>query len=220
MLYKANDLTPGTRPAVGHLGGEHDAYGIHTSSTKQDKNTTVSRNRPYLDARDASKQGGTNDKASTPVEDEYLIVPNLSAAGSEVTLNGDRCINSSCSVGGGKFHRWCYTDWSKTQGQCCVSECKFRGGKDHQTCFTGASNTDEKACSSRFSAIAVSGQPCLAEHECGLHGYSYYWCYVDIDKNWDYCCQPWHACAKYSTNYDKWCYAGKTKKSKWKYCYY
>lgn len=220
LLYKANDLTPGTRPAVGHLGGELDAYGIHPSSTKQDKNKTVSRSRPYLDALDAHKQGGVNDQASTPVEDEYLIVPNLSAAGSEVTLQGDRCINSSCSVGGGTFHRWCYTDWSKTQGQCCVSECKFRAGKDHQTCFTGASNTDEKACSSRFSAIAVSGQPCLAEHECGLHGKGYYWCYIDIKKNWHYCCQPWHACAKYTKNYDKWCYAGKTKQSQWKYCYY
>lgn len=220
LLYKANDLTQGTRLAVGHLGGELDAYGIHTSSSKQDKSKRVSRRRPYLDALYAHKQGGVNDQASTPVEDEYLIVPNLSAADSEVTLQGDRCINSSCSVGGGTFHRWCYKDWSKTQGQCCVSECKFRAGKDHQTCFTGASNTDEKACSSRFSAIAVTGQPCLAEHECGLHGKKYYWCYVDIYGNWEYCCQPWHACAKYTKTYDKWCYAGKTKQSQRKHCYY
>ncbi|XP_078345590.1 endonuclease domain-containing 1 protein-like [Oculina patagonica] len=40
LLYRAHDLTPVTRPV--HIQ-ESDAFGIHTGSTKQDKNITVSR---------------------------------------------------------------------------------------------------------------------------------------------------------------------------------
>ncbi len=213
LLFRANDL----RLVTTHL----PSIELDTTSKQQKRYKTVSRrSRNNLKVQDDDTQRYTNDPASTPlVEDEYLIVPDLSADGSDVTLNGDRCINSSCSVGGGKFYKSCYTDWQKTEGQCCVSKCKFREGKNYQTCFTNTANTDEKACSSRSSTITVTGKRCLAEHECGLHGYSYYWCYVDIAKNWDYCCQPWHACAKHSYSY-KWCYAGKTKKSTWQYCSY
>ena len=217
LLFEPHDITAVDKPPH---GGEHDAYGIYTGSAKQAKNKTVLRSRrTHLDEQDDGSRGETSDQTNTPVEDNYLIVPNLAADGSDVTLTGDRCINSSCHVGGGTFHKWCYKDWKKTQGQCCVSECNFRRGKNYQTCYTEPDNSAEKACSSRFSTIAVSAQRCLADHECGLHGYGYYWCYVDLAKNWDYCCQPWHPCDHYGEKY-KWCYAGQTKQSKWKYCFY
>lgn len=214
LLFRAHDLTAATvRPPHTEL----DATAI-----EQNENITVSsRKRKYLNVFHNDTNASKNDQDNTPVEDEYLIVADLSADGSDVTANGDRCVNSSCKVGGGTFHRWCYTDWDKTQGQCCVSECKFRGGKSSQTCYTGASNTAEKECSSRFSTIAVSGKHCLAEHECGLHGYSYYWCYTDLDKNWDYCCQPWHPCDKHDKTAYKWCYRDQSKTgTHWAYCHY
>lgn len=214
LLFRAHDLSQLTTPPPPPQT-EFDA----TSKQEHTIITVLRRRRKYLNTFDNHSQWGTNDEANNPVEDEYLIVPDLSADGSDVTIDGDHCVNSICTIGGGDYYRWCYTDWEKSVGQCCVSECKFRGDKDHQTCFTGVSNTEEKVCSSRFSTITVNGQRCLADHECGLHGSGYFWCYTDIAKNFDRCCQPWHACAKYGETY-KWCYTGETTKSQYKQCYY
>lgn len=174
---------------------------------------------PKLSEVDDVQRQRSNDQASPPPVDEYLIVPNLAADESDVTIQGKRCIDSTCGFNG-KKEKWCYTDWAKSaEAKCCFTQCKFNGGKDHQTCQTNNTKSTETSCSVRYSSINVKGQRCLAEHKCGLHGYSYYWCYIDLDKNWDYCCQPWHVCDTHKYSY-KWCYTGKTKESKDQYCSY
>lgn len=208
---------PGFTSALVPPHTELDAYENHTDSTKQNVDMTVLRRRnKYLDGMDDDKQGGTNDQVISPMVDEYLIVPELSAEGSDITIAGDRCINSICGYSQETTYRWCYTDIKKNYDYCCANKCMFRNNGNNPTCSVG---DRIRACSIRSSIITVKGNRCLPGHECGLHGEIYYWCYVDIAKNWEYCCQPWHACNKYGETY-KWCYAGKNKETAWQKCFY
>ena len=174
------------------------AYGNNTASSKQ--NRTMIR---------------SNDEPITPVQDKYLIVPDLNS--SDMTVEGDRCVNSRCGFNESTSYRWCYTDLEKNYGYCCTDKCLFKENKLLPTCPTGS--VGRVACSMRSSTITVKGISCLPGHECGLHGENYYWCYNDMKKNWNYCCQPWHVCNKYGESY-KWCYVGKYKETKWRSCYY
>lgn len=175
------------------------AYGNYTASSKQNKTITRS-----------------NDQAITPVQDEYLIVSDLNS--SDMTVEGDRCVNSRCGFNERTSYRWCYTDLEKkSYHYCCTDKCVFKENKLLPTCSTGS--VGRVACSMRSSTITVKGISCLPGHECGLHGENYYWCYNDMKKNWNYCCQPWHVCDKNGASY-KWCYVGKKKETSWQYCAY
>ena len=192
----------------------------HTTSKRHNRHKSKKRGRKHLHGMYDEKRKRTSDQATTPEVDEYLIVPDLSLDGSNVTVQGDRCIDSSCGFHGTK-NRWCYTDWAKkSKASCCFTKCTFQTGKDHQTCQTNNTKSTATSCSNRYSTINVKGQRCLAEHQCGLHGYSYYWCYIDVALNWDYCCQPWHPCGEHKYSY-RWCYTGKSKSSStYQYCKY
>lgn len=233
LLYNAKASLPllnRDKPEI--VASDHDSSSLHhVAPNRHIKNKSKKREsswltyrkfrprEPKLDEINEVKQQRSNDQATSPPVDEYLIVPNLAADESDVTIQGKRCINSTCGFNG-KKEKWCYTDWAKsTEAKCCFTQCKFNGRKDHQTCQTNSTKSTETSCSIRYSSVNVKGQHCLAEHECGLHGYSYYWCYIDLDKNWDYCCQPWHVCSIHTNSY-KWCYTGKTKESNYQYCSY
>ena len=233
LLYNAKASLPllnRDKPEI--VASDHDSSSLHhVAPNRHIKNKSNKREsswltylkfrprEPKLDEIDDVKRQRSNDQTTSPPVDEYLIVPNLAADESDVTIQGKRCINSTCGFNG-KKEKWCYTDWAKsTEAKCCFTQCKFNGRKDHQTCQTNSTKSTETSCSIRYSSVNVKGQRCLAEHECGLHGYSYYWCYIDLDKNWDYCCQPWHVCSIHTNSY-KWCYTGKTKESNYQYCSY
>ena len=145
----------------------------------------------------------------------YNVVRKQSEAAS-VTLDGTHCRNGHTCGFYDEDYLWCYTDWSNNWDYCCEDDCDFRNKTSYMWCITG-NNQRWNYCSQRSSVVAISGNPCLQEHECGLHGESYHWCFTDLNKNWDYCCQPWHPCGYHGEKY-KWCYCGRSKKSKWKYC--
>lgn len=216
LLFRPHDLTSVPRPPTEELDSNRNisAYGNDTASTKQNTNMEVLARRDGMD--DDNKKGGANDQVVSLLEDEYLMVQDVSAEGSDITIGGDRCITSSCGYSQGTKYRWCYTDHSNNYDYCCANKCMFRNNGNNPTCSVG---DRIRACSIRSSIITVKGNRCLPGHECGLHGESYYWCYTDIAKNYDSCCQPWHACAKYGQA-KKWCYTGNTKESTKEDCFY
>lgn len=111
---------------------------------------------------------------------------------------------------------WCYTDWSDNWQYCCEDDCDF--GEEGYTYCTTAGNS-WNYCSQTSSMIPIkSERRCLQDHQCGLYGETYYWCYVDLNKNWDYCCQPWDLCRDRKDGYKKWCYTGREKEKSWQYC--
>lgn len=144
----------------------------------------------------------------------YLVIEQYDR---DFTIEGDWCRQDSACGFHGKEYMWCYTDWDNNWDYCCNgSECIFLNGQRYTRCWTGDT---WRSCSIRSSLIAVSGKRCLQDHECGLHGESYYWCYTDLAKSWDYCCQPSHVCDYYGETY-KWCYTGETLQESYQVCHY
>ena len=146
----------------------------------------------------------------------YLVIEQYDR---DFTIGGDWCRQDSACGFHGEEYMWCYIDWHKNNrwDYCCRgSECIFLNGQRYTRCWTGDTWT---SCSIRSSLIAVSGERCLQEHECGLHGESYYWCYTHVGGYWEYCCQPSHVCDYYGETY-KWCYTGEDLHKDYQKCHY
>ena len=234
ILHRNNALINKTREILLKAGAGLLLYRPHGFSslpmTRYELDATSHRNyrtsskpkkskaeKKYHNGMNDDKQEEMNDQAKSLVEDEYLIIPDLSADNSTITIGGDRCRDLSSCAFGGYTYKWCYTDWSDNWDYCCKDKCMFREGYNYLTCETG---DGLKGCSSRSSIFTIKGERCLGDHECGLHGESYYWCYTDIAKHWNYCCQPWHTCEKHKKTADKWCYVGQSRSKRKKYCGY
>ena len=148
--------------------------------------------------------------------DTYMFVPKLNAL-KDMTVNGDYCQPDHKCDYHDNTYKWCKT--AESWDYCCLKDCL---STDYQssipTCDVG--NGAIKYCSMRSSMITVNGGRCRQDHECALHGKSYYWCYTDFHDNYEYCCQPWHRCDYYDGKDYKWCYAGSSLNSRWQYCYY
>lgn len=149
--------------------------------------------------------------------DTYMFAPKLNAS-MDMTVQGDYCRpDHKCDYHNDYKYKWCYT--SSSWNYCCLKDCLSTNYQSSiPTCDVG--NATIKYCSMRSSIITVKGGRCRQDHECALHGESYYWCYTDFHDNWDYCCQPWHRCDYYDHETYRWCYAGSSLHSTWQYCYY
>lgn len=148
--------------------------------------------------------------------DSYSLAAKQSKV--NMTVQGDWCRPDHWCDYHGKSYVWCW--YTKTNWHyCCISNCDSTDlRKNAPKCYAGGEITEE--CSMRSSVITVKGSRCRCNHECGLHGESYYWCYTDFDDNWEYCCQPWHRCNLYGESY-KWChYRSQPDSNRYQYCYY
>ncbi|KAL3835862.1 hypothetical protein ACJMK2_021323 [Sinanodonta woodiana] len=114
--------------------------------------------------------------------------------------------NTSCDNYQGTSYSWCYTDFSNRWDYCCDGECNYHD-KTYLWCSAGDTWQYCGNCLTRD----LQGRPCLDTFPCGVHNnelkqvMSYYWCYVDLNGNWDYCCAPHRKCRKGSKSYN-WCY--------------
>ena len=123
LLYNAKASLPllnRDKPEI--VASDHDYSSLHhVAPNRHIKNKSKKREsswltylkfrprEPKLDEIDDVKRQRSNDQATSPPVDEYLIVPNLAADESDVTIQGKRCINSNCGFNG-KKEKWCYTD--------------------------------------------------------------------------------------------------------------
>lgn len=148
--------------------------------------------------------------------DSYLLVAKLSKV--NMTYQGDWCRPDHWCNFHGESYMWCYTHGS-SYDYCCKNDCDSTDlEKIAPKCNVGGGYTYE--CSMRSSVITVTGGRCRYDHECGLHGYGYYWCYTDFNDNWEYCCRPSHRCNKYPGKSYKWCYVYPQPNSRSRPCYY
>ena len=100
----------------------------------------------------------------------------------------------------GKKYNWCnlkdggwgYCGFLKTKlvsyrsskyRKICRDDCEYQKEKDYYSCYT----SDGWDYCSPVPDITYKSVPCRADHRCDLHSYDYYWCYIDSNKNWDYC---------------------------------
>lgn len=88
---------------------------------------------------------------------------------------------------------------------------KEEGDDDEDYPYSVTHTVDNVEC------VGEACKDCEMGQYCGTYGYSYYWCYTDTVKNWDYCCSPSHACDSYGETY-RWCYAGADSNSYWRDC--
>ncbi|KAL3835911.1 hypothetical protein ACJMK2_021372 [Sinanodonta woodiana] len=113
--------------------------------------------------------------------------------------------NHFCGTHDNTPFSWCYTDFSDNWDYCCTGECNYYG-YDYLWCKSGIRWQYCGSCLKKD----VKGRQCLATFPCGLHlelggkEDRYYWCYVDLDKNWEYCCAPHSQCAQRGYKYF-WC---------------
>ncbi|KAL3835851.1 hypothetical protein ACJMK2_021312 [Sinanodonta woodiana] len=127
--------------------------------------------------------------------------------------------NNACGQHGGTSYTWCYTDFADGWDYCCTGECNYNG----ETYLWCSSGNTWQYCGNCLKTD-IQGRPCLLTFPCGVHkNYlpetdRYYWCYVDLDKNWDYCCAPHSKCGYHSWNFN-WCYIGAdTTNDVWRTC--
>ncbi|KAK3611127.1 hypothetical protein CHS0354_014874 [Potamilus streckersoni] len=127
------------------------------------------------------------------------------------TAGGTMCRqDSNCGFHVGTSYSWCYVDYSDDWDYCCTAQCIWRIGKGGKPkCVSG--NTFQYCSAPDDDAKDVDLRPCLPTHPCGIHNEGgtseYYWCYVDLNRNWGFCCSPFVPCAKYGRSY-YWCDAG------------
>ncbi|KAL3836090.1 hypothetical protein ACJMK2_021543 [Sinanodonta woodiana] len=128
---------------------------------------------------------------------------------------GDDICNDSLNI----TSSWCYTDYSDNWDYCCTSKCDYNGEK-FLWCQSGVF---WQYCGNNRTTD-IQGRACLETYPCGAHSNdlspddAYYWCYVDLDGNWDYCCAPHTPCSFYSKNY-AWCHVELSSAGKlWKKC--
>ncbi|KAL3836069.1 hypothetical protein ACJMK2_021522 [Sinanodonta woodiana] len=121
--------------------------------------------------------------------------------------------NAKCGRGLRSSFRWCHTDFNDRWDYCCDGECNYHG-KTFLWCSAGKTWQYCGNCLTKD----VQGRSCLSTFPCGVHknelnqGDRYYWCYVDLDGNWEYCCAPHSKCSMQSKSYN-WCYIGVDTKS-------
>ncbi|XP_045158316.1 uncharacterized protein LOC123524297 [Mercenaria mercenaria] len=122
----------------------------------------------------------------------------------------------SCGYHGHKYS-WCYVDFSGHWDYCCTGPCGFEKGTSYMWCKAGS----EWQYCGNAGTTDIQGRKCLTGFPCGVHQEEgkadYFWCYVDMKKNWDRCCEPWDPCTPKGEIYG-WCYTGYKKKTIWKKC--
>lgn len=69
--------------------------------------------------------------------------------------------------------------------ELCVSEC-VKNGQRYYWCWTGNLAWNWNYCSPRKN-VDRYGTSCRSNHPCERHGSSYNWCYIDSNRNWEYC---------------------------------
>ncbi|KAL3836085.1 hypothetical protein ACJMK2_021538 [Sinanodonta woodiana] len=148
------------------------------------------------------------------------ILPLSLSKSKDFTAGNSECRwNEKCGYHGDVRYSWCYTDYSDSWDYCCTSQCDF-DEQNYKTCISG--NTRQYCGQS--GEIDIQGRPCLENHPCGVHtndlrgSARYYWCYVDLNENWDFCCAPHSPCEKRSSSYT-WCQIDVSKAiTFWKPC--
>ncbi|CAN0417222.1 unnamed protein product [Lampetra planeri] len=119
-----------------------------------------------------------------------------------VTAHGIPCRpDFTCGIHDQKYS-WCYTSYSKHWEHCCTSECTYQASHKGYMCM---SDIKWVSCSPAYSMMTVSGRRCRFDFPCGSHSKNYFWCYTDINNNWEYCCAPDTYCHKNGTSFDR-CY--------------
>ncbi|KAL3836089.1 hypothetical protein ACJMK2_021542 [Sinanodonta woodiana] len=114
--------------------------------------------------------------------------------------------NEECGFHQGKKYSWCYTDYSDNWDYCCTTRCRYLD-ENYKWCQSG---NQWQYCGSDLKKD-INGRQCLQNFPCGTHmneissDRSYFWCYVDLALNWDFCCAPHSPCQMGSTTY-YWCY--------------
>uniref|UniRef100_A0A8D2LFV7 Endonuclease domain-containing 1 protein-like n=1 Tax=Varanus komodoensis TaxID=61221 RepID=A0A8D2LFV7_VARKO len=132
---------------------------------------------------------------------------------SPVSAKGWGCVWQNCDYHSGTKYMWCSTSHSSDWDYCCSGKCAYDRTAEKYQCRSGDRTV---TCSPQYSAVAINGEPCRADHPCGLYDESYYWCYTDYKGNWEYCCSPLHHCDKHGYSYT-WCYVDNSS-SKWEKC--
>ncbi|TFJ97180.1 endonuclease domain-containing 1 protein-like [Platysternon megacephalum] len=152
-----------------------------------------------------AKVSGTWDRVCTLQEQKHL-------PDSGVTAKGWRCVGQACGYHGYDY-RGCNTSHSGDWDYCCTEKCTMDQESNRYDCSRGDGYSTK--CSPQYSTITVSGKACRADHPCGLYEKSCFWCYIDYQQNWEYCCSPQHYCGDNGYSY-QWCYIQDTEKS-WQY---
>uniref|UniRef100_A0A8C8VJT0 Endonuclease domain-containing 1 protein-like n=1 Tax=Pelusios castaneus TaxID=367368 RepID=A0A8C8VJT0_9SAUR len=132
---------------------------------------------------------------------------------SDVSATGWSCVGQVCGHHEGTPYSWCYTSDTKW-GYCCLDKCTVNKQSNQYEC-SQLSGYPMK-CSPLYSMVTISGEACRVDHPCGLYGESYFWCYMDYGKGWDYCCSPRHYCGEHGYDY-QWCYTADPQRS-WQKC--
>ncbi|XP_060592029.1 uncharacterized protein LOC132746796 [Ruditapes philippinarum] len=131
------------------------------------------------------------------------------------TAGNTRCRQDNTCGYHSQPYRWCYTDAQDHWDYCCSGSCDFHG-YNYMWCQSGSK---WQYCGNAGS-IDTKGRKCLESVPCGMHQEigkaSYYWCYVDHNKNWGRCCEPWDPCNPKSTVSG--CYTGYKKYTMWQKC--
>ncbi|KAL3878127.1 hypothetical protein ACJMK2_030549 [Sinanodonta woodiana] len=125
------------------------------------------------------------------------------------TAGNTKCRPSTrCDFHGGTSYSWCYTDYSNNWDYCCTGPCNSNG-KPYLWCQSG----DTFQYCGDGGSRDISGRKCLNTHRCGVHMDTStarlnvpdrYWCLVDINGNWGFCCAPFSPCGKHGKTYN-WC---------------
>ncbi|KAL3878126.1 hypothetical protein ACJMK2_030550 [Sinanodonta woodiana] len=157
-------------------------------------------------------------QGSSNTTEQYMYVRQFA---NTFTAGITRCRpDNQCGYHGRTNYFWCYTDYSNYWDYCCTGTCI----QDFDSEFVCASGTTLTRCGNGANKD-VSGRKCLDTHQCGLHmethllsSPTYYWCLVDLDENWGYCCSPFNKCGKHEKSYD-WCKTGVYESDgHWQYC--
>lgn len=133
------------------------------------------------------------------------------------TAGNTMCREDSPCGNRGYSYSWCYTDYSNHWEYCCVGPCDYQD-LSHKWCNVGSTWEYCGGYPSGDESKDVKQRPCVQNYPCGKHGVypRNYWCYVDADKNWDYCCSPESKCDFHGESY-KWCYTADGEYF-WAYC--
>ncbi|KAK3600450.1 hypothetical protein CHS0354_037856 [Potamilus streckersoni] len=141
----------------------------------------------------------------------------------EFTAGNTKCrIDNKCGYHQGTEYSWCYTDYSDKYGYCCIDRCR-KEDKPYFWCSAGKSWKHWQYCGG-YEVTDVTGRPCLETHKCGAHyedgENGFHWCFVDLNRNWGYCCSPNHFCDRHGGEYP-WCYITiRDYDMNWRYCNY
>ncbi|KAK3591233.1 hypothetical protein CHS0354_003867 [Potamilus streckersoni] len=124
-----------------------------------------------------------------------------------------------------RFHQqadymWCHTDYSNNWDYCCTGDCGYNDARNYLWCPSGSR---WQYCGNDRTRD-VYGRFCLETFKCGVHkedlrdGDYYFWCYVDLNKNWGLCCAPHSPCKKRFSS-SPWCYISASKLGRsWQRC--